>query len=542
MVGRFEAPTPIAVVGRARQVGRGGGGAGERTRTSKEPEPHRDLNPARLPVPPHPRTAKDRAIVCRDRYGRRGVLVRTDRGTTEVLCSNGSVQARVEELPENKVRLTVEVPSHDVQHAVEHAASDLSASVKIPGFRKGKVPIQVLVSRVGKERLYSEAVESHIEGWFRSALVGTRLRPVARPAYEYDLPETADETFSFTATVDVQPRVEVADWTKLQVPAAEADVPVELVDEQIERLRMAVAELVPVEGRSAREGDTVLVDLVGGDGTTQKDYVIDIGAGQMIEELDTGLVGLSPGQTKEIEQELADGSTAKVEVTVKEMKERVLPPLDDGLARAASEFDTLDELRGDIEGRLREQIEEEVETTFRAAAADALVAASNVQLSGPIVDVRTSELLTGLVRSLERRGISPDTYLAVSNQTPQQLEERLRAEAALSVARELTLEAVADKAGLEVSDDELREFVREHAAAEGDDVEKVVERGLRQRAPRDPARRSADEEGARPRRRRRRADSRRAGPSTRAAVDARKRSGCLRDETLDPGRSGFGGC
>jgi trigger factor len=386
------------------------------------------------------------------------------------------VQAHVEELPENKVRLTVEVPSHDLQHAVEHAASDLSASVKIPGFRKGKVPMQVLVSRIGKERLYSEAVESHIEGWFRNALAGTRVRPITRPAYDYDLPETPEESFSFTATVDVQPEVEVADWTKLQVPAAEVEIPEELVDEQLEQLRLAVAELVPAEGRPAREGDTVIVDLVGGDGTTQRDFVIDIGAGQMIEELDTGLVGMSPGGTKEIEQELADGSTAKIEVTVKEMKERVLPALDDQLARAASEFDTLAELRADVESRIREQIEEEVETQFRAAAADALVEASNVQPSGPLVDARTSELLTGLVRSLERRGISPDTYLAVSNQTPQQLEERMRAEAAQSVARELALEAVADKAGLEVSDDELREFVREHADAEGDDVEEVVDR------------------------------------------------------------------
>jgi trigger factor len=396
-------------------------------------------------------------------------------GSPSVHGYDGRVQARVEELPENKVRLTVDVPRHDVQHAVEHAASDLSSSVKIPGFRKGKVPIQVLVSRIGRERLYSEAVESHIEGWYRNALAGTRLRPVARPAYEYDLPQTTEEGFSFTATVDVQPPVQVADWTTLQVPAAEAEVPPELVDEQLERLRLAVAELVPVDGRPAREGDTVLVDLVGGDGTTQKDYVIDIGAGQMIEELDTGLVGMSPGEAREIEQELADGSTAKVTVTLKEMKERVLPPLDDELARAASEFDTLAELRADIEGRLREQIEEEVESRFRAAAADALVEASNIRPSGPLVEARTAELLTGLVRSLERRGISPETYFAVSNQTPQQLEERLRAEAALSVARELALEAVADEAGLEVTDDELREFVREHADAEGDDAEQVVE-------------------------------------------------------------------
>ncbi len=383
-----------------------------------------------------------------------------------------SVQARVEELPENKVRLTVEVPSHDVQHAVEHAASDLSASVKVPGFRKGKVPMQVLVSRIGKERLYSEAVESHIEGWYRNALAGTRVRPITRPAYEYDLPETPEQSFSFTATVDVQPEVQVADWTKLQVPAAEVEVPEELVDEQLERLRLAVAELVPAD-RAAAEGDVVTIDLEGPQGS-QRDYVVEVGDPRFIDEVNAALLGMSAGETKHVEWEDADGPQ-EFDATVKDVKERILPPPDDELARAASEFDTLAELRADLENRIREQIEEEVETQFRAAAADALVDASNVQPSGPLVDARTADLVTGLVRSLESRGISPETYLAVSNQTPQQLEERLRAEAARSVARELALEAVAEKAGLEVDDEELRAFIREHADAEGDDVEEVVD-------------------------------------------------------------------
>jgi trigger factor len=184
---------------------------------------------------------------------------------------------------------------------------------------------------------------------------------------------------------------------------------------------------------------------------------------------------MSAGETKQVEYELADDRTTSVEVTLKELKEKVLPPVDDELARAASEFDTIADLRADVQEKIREQIEEEVETQFRAAAADELVIASKIQPSAPLVQARTAELVNGLVRSLERRGISPETYLAVSNQTPQQLEERLRAEAALSVARELALEAVADKAGIEVTDDELKEFIREHAEEDGDDAERVVE-------------------------------------------------------------------
>jgi trigger factor len=385
------------------------------------------------------------------------------------------MQARVEELPENKVRLTVDVPSHDVRHAVEHAASDLAATAKVPGFRKGKVPMQVLLSRVGKDRLYSEAVESHIEGWYRNAVADTRIRPITRPEYDYELPDTPDEDFSFTATVDVQPKVEVVDWKGLEVPGAEVEVPEEFVDQQLEAYRFAVAELVPVDGRPAQAGDTLVVDLVGADGNAQRDYVIELGLGRVVEELEEALVGMSAGETKQVEYELAGGEKTRLEVMLKELKEKVLPPADDELARAASEFETLAELRADIESRIREQLEEEAESHFRAAAVDTLLEASNIQPSVPLVQARTAELLAGLVRSLERRGISPETYLAVSNQTPQQLEERLRAEAALSVARELALEAVADQAGIEVSDDELREFIRENAEAEGDEAEKVVE-------------------------------------------------------------------
>jgi trigger factor len=355
------------------------------------------------------------------------------------------VQAHVEELPENKVRLTVEVSGDDVRHAVEHAASDLSASVKVPGFRKGKVPMPVLISRIGKERLYSEAVESHIGGWFRNALAGTRIRPVTQPEYEYELPADSEGPFSFTATVDVQPKIELADWTTLEVPAAEVEVPEELVDREIEALRFAVAELVPVESRAAQPGDTVVVDLVGG-GEAQRDYVVELGLGRVVEEVEAALVGMTPGESKEVEYELATGETARVEVTVKELKEKILPPVDDDLARAASEFGSLADLRADIESRLREQIEEEVETQFRAAAVDELVEASKIAPSESLVVGRTRELLAGLARSLERRGISPETYFAVSNQTPQQLEERLRAEASQSVARELALDAVAEQA------------------------------------------------------------------------------------------------
>src|SRR5579875_1469511 len=346
------------------------------------------------------------------------------------------VQAQVEELPENRVRLTVQVPSHDVHHAVEHAADDLAQTVKVPGFRKGKVPRQVLIQRVVRERLLSEAVESHIGGWFWSAAAQTRLRPVEQPEYEFELPASAEQDWQFTATVAVQAKPELADWRQLEVGIAEVEVP---------------------------EG-----------GETRRDYVVELGRGAVVEEIEQGLVGLGPGETTQIAFELADGTRQTVTATVKEIKEKVLPPLDDELARAGSEFETLAELRADVEARLREQIAEEVEARFRAAACDALVAASKVEAAGPLVEARTRELLRGVARQVEARGVGLETFLAMTGQRPEDLVARLHDEAERSVARELVLEAVADELGLEVPDAEVEQLVREQAEALGEDPERTL--------------------------------------------------------------------
>src|ERR671937_52317 len=299
------------------------------------------------------------------------------------------METQVEELADNRVRLQVEVGSDDVRHAVEHAASDLAESMKIPGFRKGHVPMPVLVARVGRERIYAEAVESHIGGWFRAAAASSRIRPVEQPEFGYDPPSSADESFRFTATVAVQPKPELPNWGGLEVPYAEPEVPAELVERELEALRSSVAELVPVEDRPVREDDTLVVDLVGGGGEAQRDYMVELG-----------------------------------------------------------------------QGRLRAQLELETEAAFRQEVVRELAEAAKVEASAPLVEARTRTLLQGLALSLERRGISLDNYLQITGTSGDDLVERLRAEAAESVAGELVIEAAADQLGIEVSDEELEEELR----------------------------------------------------------------------------------
>jgi trigger factor len=385
--------------------------------------------------------------------------------------SNGRMATQVEELPDNKVRLTVDVPSEDVHHAVEHAASDLAASVKIPGFRKGKVPMPVLLSRIGKERLYAEAIESHIAGWYGNAVANARIRPADQPELDYELPASAEESWRFTATVPVLPKPDVADWTKLEVPYAEPELPEDLVEHELNVLRSTVAELAPVDGRPAQVGDTLVIDLVGAD-TAQRDYVVELGSGRLVPELEEQLVGMSADETKEVELDRpGEEEPARAEITVKEIKERVLPPLDDELARSASEFDTIEQLRDDVEQRLREQIEAEVNEAFRRATLDRLVEASNVRVSGPLVETRTRTLLRELDAVMRRSGGSLETYLQVSGDNAENLVARLREQAAASVAGELVLEAVADQLGIKVSDEEVDEVFRDRF----DEAEKVIE-------------------------------------------------------------------
>ena len=385
-----------------------------------------------------------------------------------------AVKTTVEELPQNRVRLAVEVPEHDVHHALEHAATDLAASTRIPGFRSGKAPVAVVAARVGRDALWDEAVRGHLDSWFWSAAADAGIQAVGAPEVELGEIPGEGEPFSFTATVDVLSKPEVGDWSGLEVPRADADVPAEAVDAELEELRASLAELVPAGDRPAREGDTVVVDLDGEQVGTQRDYVTEVGSGRLVEELDAALPGMAAGETKSVSLAMGDGATTDVALTVKEIKEPVLAELDDEFAKSASEFDTLADLRADLEDRIREAIADEAEAAFRESAVDAVVDATTFDVPGSLVDRRASELFTGLARSLADRGISLEVYLATTGQSQEDVAMRLRAQADRAIRRELVLDAVADKLGIEVTDEEVETFVRDQSEAVGDDPDTTL--------------------------------------------------------------------
>ena len=446
------------------------------------------------------------------------------------------MEAQVEELGDDKVRLTVEVDGHDVHHAVEHAASDLAGTVKIPGFRPGKVPREVLIKRVGRDRVLGEAIDSHIGGWFWRAAEQTKLRPVAQPEYDYELPETDDAPWKFTATVAVQPKPELPDWRELEVPYAEPEIPGELVDQALHELQSNAADLSPATDRPAQEGDVVVLDLVMPE-DSRRDYGVELGGGRLAPEIESALIGMSAGETQTVEIPVAEDQSTPVEVTLKDVQEKVLPPLDDELgaqgervrlARRAAQRRRADDARA-ARGRARRSVPRGRRRCARRRA--------KVDAGGPLVEARTRELLNGLVRSVERRGVSFDAYLAMSGRTPEELIEALRSEAAQSVARELVLEALADKAEIAPSDESVDELIREQSE-DGDNVEGGDHGAARERRVRAPARGPAPPRSARPPRAGREAHPLRARGGAREHLDTREGKTRDRYETLDPRQQG----
>jgi trigger factor len=399
------------------------------------------------------------------------------------------MKTQVSELADNRVRLDVEVPAGDVDHAFDHALSDLSRSIRVPGFRKGKAPKPLVMRQVGRDTVVEEALRDHLSGWYSRAVAVAGIDPIDRPTIDWADEPLEGAPFAFSAEVEVKPAPEVKTYKGLEGVKHPIEVPAEAVDAEIERLRSTVAELTAVE-RGAQEGDFLVIDFEGTmdgrpfDGGAGSQYAVELGTGRLVTELEQGLVGMKAGEERDIlltmpEDYAAEhlaGKEVSFHVKVSDVKERVLPDLDDEFAMSVSEFDTLGELRADIEERVRTVVEEESERRFRSSVLDAL----GMELSTPVPDALVQSRLQSMTRSfsqtLQAQGVSLEDYLRVTGMTPEQLVEDMRGQALDLVRKDLALEAVVAAEGIEVTDDMVAEWVREQAAEAGEDVGQAVER------------------------------------------------------------------
>lgn len=399
------------------------------------------------------------------------------------------VKTTITELPESRVRLDAEVPSGELESRLQHTAEQLGREMRIPGFRKGKVPAAMVMQRVGRDAVLEQTVRESLPEWYEQAILRSGVSTVGDPKLEMqDLPP-AGQPLNFSIEVAVTPTAKLGKYKGLEVGKREPDVPAEAIGHEIEHLRDSMARLETVD-RAAAAGDFVVVDFVGKvdgepfEGGEARDYLLELGGGRLVEGFEDQLVGAKAGDSRVVEVDFPEqyhsedlrGRHASFEVDVKDVKQRDLPELSDEFASEASEFDTIAELRADVEEKLRLAQQTSIDEEFRQAAVDAAVANAKLELSDALVNARAEEMWGRVERQITRQGMDPKAYLESTGKTREQMIDEAKEDAANALARESILEAVADAEQVEVSDEELVEVLREAAVAEQASADQVLER------------------------------------------------------------------
>jgi len=378
--------------------------------------------------------------------------------------------ANVTKLDENKVRLDIEVTPETVRQGVEAKIKELGRQVRVPGFRPGKAPRRVIENRLGRDYIYMEALQEQLPGWYSQAVIETDLRPIDQPEIHFDDPLDEDAGFKFSATVKVRPEATLGDYKGVEVPRREIEISEGDVEDRLEELRSQFATLAAVEGRPAQEGDFVILDfsgerLAGGplEGAEAEDYMLEIGRGELLPDFEENIVGMNAGERKQFgvtfpmdySEEALRGESVLFNVHVKEIKERDLPPLDDDFVMEASEFDTLDELRGAVREELEATAEQRVGGEFRARVLDVVAEGSEVEIPEVMVHEKAHEMVDSFERSIRSQGMDPEQYYELAGTDHAAFEERVRPDAEDTVRKELVLDAVAVAEGIEADEEEV---------------------------------------------------------------------------------------
>ncbi len=394
------------------------------------------------------------------------------------------MKTKVNPTGENEVELSVDVPVAAVRQAYDRAVAKVRQEMQLPGFRKGRVPVDLVIQNVGADFIRGEALEDAIPEWGDEALRAAGLYDDAVGTSDLQvgpLDETAD--YSFSLKVQTMPVPALGEYKGLEVPKREVAITDDQVSAQLTMLQERLASLQPVEDRAVRTGDFVLMDLSGArdgepiEGAQGKDQMYEVGRANLIPGFEEELTGVMPGEDKSFDitfpedyhaEELA-GQPATFTVSVKEIKEKVVPELDDAFAADVSEFETMDELRADIRERLQAAAEEGVKREFRAAAVEKAVEHATMAVPSTMVDREAHRLFHQLEERVGEQGLTMDVYLGVLEKTPEDIEEEMRPQAEFIIKRQLVLEAIAEAEKLEVTDDDIAEVVKRDAEAIGRD-------------------------------------------------------------------------
>ena len=397
--------------------------------------------------------------------------------------TSSSVSSTIENLDDNKVKLSVEVDEAEFDSAIDAAFKRIAKEVRMPGFRPGKAPRKLLEAQFGKAIGREEALREALPDYYARAVVQHDVDVIAPP--EIDITGgQEDGAVTFDAVVEIRPVVEVAGYNGLKVEIPAPTPSDEEIDEQIDRMRQQYAEFQTVD-RAAEDGDHVTIDIEGtheGEpvpGLTTSDYDYEVGTGAVVAEIDENLRGASAGDELEFDAEHPDPDEEEplqFKVTVQEVKEAVLPELDDEWAKEASEFETVDELRADLAKRMGAMKIAQARMALQQNTAEALAELVTADVPEAMVDNEIDARLQDLIGRLQQQGVDPAEYLVSMGQTPDSLRDDFREPATQAVKVDLALRTVAEAEGLLPDDEALRESIGEMAEQSGQDADELWER------------------------------------------------------------------
>lgn len=395
---------------------------------------------------------------------------------------------QVEKLEKNMAKLTIEVGAEEVDKAIQHAYQKNKNKFNIPGFRKGKVPFNMVEKMYGVGVFFEDAANELIGGSYPQAVEESKLDVVARPEIDVQQIEKG-KTFIYTATVACMPEVTLGQYKGLEVEKADIAVTDEDIEKELKKVQDQNSRLVNVEDRAIEDKDQVVIDFEGFvdgepfEGGKSEDYPLTIGSHSFIDTFEEQLIGKNSGESCEVNvtfpeeyhaAELA-GKPAVFKVTVKEIKVKELPEIDDEFASEVSEFDTLDEYKSDLKAKLLEKKEKDTTRQKENKLVDQAVANASMDIPAPMIENQVRNMVEDSARRMQSQGLSLEQYLQFTGMDMAKYEEQLRPQAERRISTRLVLEAIVKAENIEATDEEVDKEITEMAAAYQMEADKLKE-------------------------------------------------------------------
>ncbi len=399
------------------------------------------------------------------------------------------MKAVLEGKEKNTVKFSFEISSKEFNKAINGAYLKNKKYFNIPGFRKGKAPRQIIEMAYGKEIFYEDAINDILPSLYEEAIEELELLPVDQPEIDIDDIKSG-EPIKVTVEVDVEPEVELGDYSNIEIEAVDREVTEEMVEEKLKSVQEMNGRLVDASDRPVEEGDTVTIDYSGSvdgekfEGGTAEEQQLEIGSGMFIPGFEEQLVGKKVDEEVEVnvtfpeEYQVEDlaGKEAVFQVLIHDIKAKELPKLDDEFAKDVSEFDTLEEYKEELKKSLVEEKEAQADMEEESAIIDAIIESSEVDIPEGMINKQVENEVSEFGHNLSQQGLTLEQYFQLTGTTEENLQDQLRPVAKSRVKGDLVLSAIAEKEGIEVTEeDRVEELNRLAEMYQPNDTEKFVE-------------------------------------------------------------------